>query len=315
MKPDRYEISQAGRHRPSGLVQRRGGRLDLPAWGGFLFGLPFAGAGTAILLLAVGVLKADRASVHAPMWVLGVAGLVFLAAGLMLWGLTAKQVSASRKRAQAMRDHPGSVALEDFNWDVRSWRVSGWVTAFKALLVAAGITLFLSMFNWWAFAAKGPFMVKIIVGVFDLIALCLWWNAIHKVACALKFGESELLYTRFPYSLVEPVIVRWKPWRGVSRIEQGQFKLRCVEQWMEQSGAGKNRNTTVVQEELWSASWFIDQPRNFQLGEMVELTFELPGAAESTRLNADRNIFWEVEVQLKIPGLDFKERYLVPVYA
>jgi hypothetical protein len=34
----------------------------------------------------------------------------------------------------------------------------------------------------------------------------------------------------------------------------------------------------------------------------------------STRLSADKPLFWELEVKLKLPGLDFSETYLVPIY-
>ena len=42
--------------------------------GRLVFGLPFCGAGLLILAVATEVLPADPASIHAPMWVLGLAG-------------------------------------------------------------------------------------------------------------------------------------------------------------------------------------------------------------------------------------------------
>jgi len=35
----------------------------------------------------------------------------------------------------------------------------------------------------------------------------------------------------------------------------------------------------------------------------------------STRLSADKPVFWEFTVELDLAGFDFKETYLVPVYA
>jgi hypothetical protein len=34
-----------------------------------------------------------------------------------------------------------------------------------------------------------------------------------------------------------------------------------------------------------------------------------------TNLSAERPVFWELQIVLSMPGLDFTERYLVPVYA
>jgi hypothetical protein len=70
----------------------------------------------------------------------------------------------------------------------------------------------------------------------------------------------------------------------------------------------------VVHEEIWSAKGIIEQPRNFPLHDAVELRYELPSEALSTRLSADKPLFWELEVKLKLPGLDFSETYLVPIY-
>ena len=34
----------------------------------------------------------------------------------------------------------------------------------------------------------------------------------------------------------------------------------------------------------------------------------------ATRLSADRPVLWELELNLDVPGLDFKQTYLVPIY-
>ena len=83
---------------------------------------------------------------------------------------------------------------------------------------------------------------------------------------------------------------------------------------MERSGSGKNQTVSLIHEEIWSAKWFIEQPRNFPLNEAVELVYEVPADASPTQLSADRPLFWELEVNLNLPGLDFIETYLVPIY-
>jgi hypothetical protein len=83
---------------------------------------------------------------------------------------------------------------------------------------------------------------------------------------------------------------------------------------MESHGSGKNRSVILVHEEVWSAKWLLEQPRNFQLKDKVELRYELPATAQPTNLSAGKPVFWELQVQLDLPGLDFNETYLVPVY-
>jgi hypothetical protein len=40
-----------------------------------------------------------------------------------------------------------------------------------------------------------------------------------------------------------------------------------------------------------------------------------PSDAQPTHLSTAKPTFWELEVKLDLPGLDFNETYLVPVYA
>jgi hypothetical protein len=171
------------------------------------------------------------------------------------------------------------------------------------------------MFNWWAFGIDGPWMIKGIVCLFDIIAVLLWVKVVQMLGRALKFGHSRVEFTQFPCRLPGPVVLRWQPVQGINRINHGTFTLRCAEEWMESSGSGKNRSVTLIHEEIWSANGIIEQPRNFPLHDAVELRYELPADALPTRLSADKPLFWELEVKLVMPGLDFNETYLVPVYA
>ena len=315
MMPDRYEPSSAGSRRLSGFLQQRGSKLGLPTWGGFLFGGVFVAVGTAIVLMGTKVLPVNPGSVHAPYWVLTMAGASFALGGLMVWGMAWKQFAANRQRLEATRQHPNEPALADYPWHPDGFAVSEWTGAAKAVGLAIGLTVFLSIFNWWAFAAGGPWMVKGITLLFDAFALAMWWKAGQQVWSALKFGHSRIVFTRFPYRLPEPVVIRWQPADGIAQINKGMFTLRCVEEWWEVRGSGKNRSSTLVHEEIWSGKWVLEQPRKLQLKDAVELRYDLPADARPTQLSADRPVFWELEVSLDLPGLDFSETYLVPIYS
>ena len=169
MQPDRYEVSSAGRHRLSGSFQRRGTKLGLPTWGGLLFGGVFVAVGAYIVLIGTKVVAVNPASVHAPYWVLTVAGASFALGGCMVWGMAGRQFAAERSRREAMRRHPDEPALADYPWHPDGFTVSEWTAAAKMLALALGLSVFLSMFNWWAFGINGPWMVKGIVGLFDII--------------------------------------------------------------------------------------------------------------------------------------------------
>jgi len=283
--------------------------------GGFLFGVPFVAIGICVFLVGTQVLHVNPASVQAPYWVVTVFGASFALGGLMVWGMAWKQFAANRSRLDAVRRYPAEPALADYPWPPDGFAVSEWAGAFKGFGWAIGMTVFLSMFNWWAFGPpNGPWMVKGIVGLFDLITLWVWVQSVLQLLRAFKFGHSRIEFTSFPYRIPQPVVIRWQPSRGVSRINQGVFTLRCVEEWVETRGSGKNSSSTLVHEQIWSAKWTIEQACTISPNDPMELRYELPVDARPTQLSADKPLFWELEVKLALPGLDFNETYLVPVY-
>ena len=314
MKPDRYEVSSDGHQRLSGFIQRRGSRMGFPSWVGFLFGIPFVAAGALIVLMGTKLVPVERASVHAPYWVLTVAGVSFALGGLMVWGMAWKQFAANRRRVQAARQSPNEPALADYPWHPDGFEVSGWDGAARAVGFAIGLTIFLSIFNWWACWGDGGWIVRAVVVLFDCLGLAVWWQAGRQIGSALKFGHSRIAFARFPYRLREPVVIRWQPSDGISQVNKGTFTLRCVEEWTEASGSAKTRTVRLVHDEIWSARWLLDQPRRLPLKDAVELAYDLPPGAPATRLGAHRPVFWELEVNLDVPGLDFKQSYLVPIY-
>jgi hypothetical protein len=315
MTMDRYETSDGQRKRLAGRTERRGAQTGFPTWGAFAFGAVFVVVGTLIILVGTKIISVDPKGVHAPYWMLTVFGAVFAFAGLMVWSMAWRQYKTNRRRAEMMRRHPDEVSLADYDWNPDGFALPRWRRALQAVAGTAFLAMFLSMFNYWAFWADGPWMVKAVVILFDLILLAVGWQAGLLVGRAFKFGGSRIEFAEFPYRLPQPVVIRWQPANGIVQANRGEFTLRCVEEWYESHGSGKNRSTQLVHEEIWRATWFLDQPRTFQRWEPVELRFEPTTDVPPTRLSADRPVFWELDVKLDLPGLDFEEKYLVPVYA
>ena len=317
MIPDHYESSPVGRRRLPNRNVQRGARMGLPTWGGFALGGVFTATGVAIALVGAKVIPVDPRTVHAPYWVLTAVGACFGGAGLWLLSRAWRQYAAGRRRLALTRQHPGAVAMADYPWHTDGFAVTPWAKAGKQFTAAVGLTVFLSMFNWWAFVAHGPWMVKGIVGLFDLIALAVWAGALTQVGRAFKFGGSRVEFPRFPFRLAEPIVLRWPPPKGVERANKGTFILRCVEERFEMQRTGNNQGEStnqLVHDELWNGTWSLQQPRNLLGGDKAELKFEPPAGLPPTNLSGDVTVFWELEVKLDLPGLDFAETYLVPVY-
>lgn len=313
MTLDRLETSTERRRLP-GRTERRGSHTGFPSAGAYLFGAIFVAVGTGVALVGLRVIPVNPQDVHAPWWTITAMGLVFAAAGAGMLGMSVRQHRAERRARDAAWQHPGRPTLGDYTWDPRGFAAPRWSRAVKALAGAAGISLFLSIFNWWAFATDSPFMVKAITVVFDLLLILIWIEALRRVGVAVKFGGSRVEFTRFPYEVGGAVIVRWRPAAGIARARRGTFTLRSVEERFEHRGSGGDRSARLVQEETWSATWHLDREATIADDRVVEVRFDPPPDAAPTRLHAPQPVFWEFQVTLDLPGLDFDEIYLVPVY-
>jgi len=304
-----------GRRRLRRTTEQRGTRTGMSVAGAFLFGLVFVGMGVAVTLVGMRVIAVEPASVHAPWWVIEVCGMCFAGGGLAVWGMASTQLREDGRRHEASRRYGGSEALLDHAWDVRGYSPPRWTRAIRGIVVASFLTLFLSVFNWVAWFARAPFLFKIIVPIFDLIMLLVWWKAITELARAMRFGNSRVTFDHFPYHLRDTVQMGWVPPAGISRAEKGSFTLRCVEEYYEVRRSRKNRNRWLVHDELSAEVQSFDAPQSFAPGRAVELRFTPAGDAPPTKLTADRPVFWELEVKLSRAGLDFEERYLIPIYS
>jgi protein-S-isoprenylcysteine O-methyltransferase Ste14 len=288
--------------------------MGITTGSGAAFGGVFVAAGAGIILVGTKVIAVKPGSVQAPYWVLTVAGIVFALGGFWVWSMAWRQFAASRARVEATRRYPNEPAVADYRWHPEGFEVSEWPGLAKAVAGALAMTVFLSIFNWWAFSKNGPWMVKGIVCLFDFAALWMWWLAARQLGRALKFGHTRVRFASFPCRLQDPVVLRWQPLKGINRVNKGTFTLRCVEEWFERHGSGENQSSTLVHEETWSAKWILEGPRNLHPRDDVELRYELPAGAQPTNLSAAKPIYWELEVKLDLPGLDFNKSYLVPVY-
>ena len=305
------------RTRLSGQLWPRGSQSGLPTWGAFGFGLPFFGFGTWITLVSVKVVHVNPSSVHAPYWVLTVAGLTFFLGGVWMWSMGCKQFRANQRRKNILARDSSDVARADYAWDEKGYTPPRWSTPIKMMGIGLAVTAFLSMFNWWAFVLGGPVFIKVIVGLFDAFLITFWYQNVAAFLRAAKFGNSRAEFSQFPYHLGEPVVLRWLTPTGINRAESGTFRLRCIEQWYERTGRGENSSSTLVQEEVWSSTASLASAQDVPPGKWIELRFDPPGSALPTCLNAkgSKPVFWELVIAFQERGLDFKQTYLVPIYA
>jgi hypothetical protein len=184
-----------------------------------------------------------------------VAGGVFALAGasFLVHGAAGVGRNARGRRVAAALPHEPWRA--DFRWDERGVRDDNLRHALKPMWFAVVLVAFLVPFHWWAFFSKiGPWPVKAIVGLFDLIALLPLGQGAYRLLQLAKYGRSELRYDRFPYFLGDAMGARFVNSRGLGEFRNLTFTLRCLEEQYETRTSGNERQQVVVVYQLYADS-------------------------------------------------------------
>ena len=290
-------------------------RTTIHGWPSVLFGLPFAGAGTFIVLMGLGKVEVDPSKIHAPMWVITAAGSMFLLAGLwMIWhGLDGVRLKAKIDNVRATQI--SSPWLWDYEWQALGISDNKLKKVVHAVLMLITFGVFLAPFHWWAFISKdGTLMVKGIVVFFYLIVGLVGGHFLFKnLAIYLKYGNSRLRFSNFPFFLGDnlAVVLMGLP----SEINQLHLDLRFIEEKYETYQRGQERESKVVCYQLYH------EERTLEGGEVgpsdkLSLEWELPDDPEFASALSERPArFWELEVKAETPGVDYHSRFLLPIYA
>lgn len=305
--PTRERIELRGRQPVS--------RTTIHGWPSVIFGSPFAGMGTFIFLMGLGKVEVDPGTVHAPLWVIAVCGLMFLLAGLFLiWhGLDGIWRNARIRKVQRTRS--SSPWLWDYPWQALGISDNKLKKVMHSLIFLFVVGAFLAPFHWWAFLSKeGPLMVKVIVVIFDLVfGLCGGYYFLNSLGLYLKYGNSRLRFESFPFFLGDILSVTLV--KLPSEINQLQLDLRFIEERYEMRGSGDNRSQKVICYQLYHEGRILQGSEVTSSGKL-SLEWDLPGDQEMTSTLSQRPaLFWELEVKADTPGVDYHSCFLLPVYA
>ncbi len=278
-----------------------------------LFSAPFCVAGVAIAFAA-----ARKAFLPSPEWrdvaLLGIAGLAFAVAGFGL--LTAAVVGRKKLQQQEAlrRLHPDAPWMWRQDWAqgrvasaTESNMVIAWIFAALWNLVSAPILL-LGILD----KVKEDPKVAIAL-LFPAVGIGLLVWAVRETLRFREFGA-----TAFEMSSVPGVI--GGELRGAiqarfdARPAQGVLvKLSCVNRTV--TGSGRDRS--VWEKILWH------EERRVAPGELgvgptgtsIPVSFQVPlDAAGTNSENPDDSILWILEADADVPGVNYRDRFEVPVF-
>lgn len=310
------ELERSRRSTQNGNVAKTYG---LGGFGGFLLGLVLATVGTIVILVGLedGLLPTSEA--NSKYWPATLTGMCFVAGGIFIWAVWLKERLLVKRRQASVAQHPQSEVFADYPWDPNGITKSPWVAVRKSFVMTLLFGIFLVPFNWFAWTSsevRDLIVAQIAISLFDLALLFGVIELVRRFLTALKYGTSRLGYQTFPLFTGGRVDLMWMPPSGLENATSIKFVLRCVEEWMETTGSGKKRSAHLVHEQVWAAARTTAGPVDCQPNHPIPLSFDVPATAPGSCLSKKKtNVFWELEVCAKSPGVDFQEQYLVPIYS
>src|ERR1035437_293594 len=127
------------------------GTSGYDGFGATLVSLICVGMGAVVMLISANVIHTSEKNFHAPRWVVGVCGLLFFGAGLLLLVRGVKAVLAERRADRIAKLHPLEPWLFDYRWDPAGAAENPLAAVFKTLFGAVFVVLFLIPCNFVAF--------------------------------------------------------------------------------------------------------------------------------------------------------------------
>lgn len=280
-----------------------------------LFSLPFLVAGATIILVALRIVHVDASKIHAPMWVLGLAGGAFLLAGLSLFVHSVASLRrVGRLNAQAVT-RPNERWFADYEWNPEGIESRDGGSIWAHTLGFAVMVTMISVMNWVAFKDGGSGLFQFVAGFFDLVFAVVIGSLVHKAFMQLTYGSPTLEFGDFPVQPGQPLRVRITSNRDLGEAESLTARFRFIEERYETRRTGQQRTQVVVCYERYSDAQELhgSDARKLVMGGL-ELEFLVPANAETSELRGRPARYWDLELHAEIPGPDFKHRFLIPVY-
>lgn len=302
-------------------------RGAMPSWGRWVV---FA-VGTFVTTAAIVLLLLGLAALPAPLRVpeaarpmllvlsgmVGVLGVPALASGVKL-------VLLGKPRMKANQGIPDGPWIDDYPWDpsgASDDTRSGVAATMVPAVLVAGFGLVFILARPLAGEGGPAGLVKLVLGIVGWamvgIGLILAGRAAYLLARRLRYGRSRLRFEGFPFRLGSTLRATLEPGRTVLHYERMTCTLRCIQEEFEVRGHGANREWAHVCYQIWADTLELEGP-----GELIgggaglPVTSQLPDRPDlATSLSQSPPRYWELEVHAKTRGVDYRARFLAPVYA
>ncbi len=274
-----------------------------------LLSLPIVGVG-------VGWLEPPSSRIHAPLWVIGLCGILFSGGGgwLIIHGV--RGLHRVWNMEQGKRRLPDRPWLWDYPWRAKGITDNHLQETIRSLIALGGLAVFLAPFNWLAFVSNhGGVFWQVVTGILDAIVLIgVGGYVLKSLGQYMEFGIGSVKFERFPFHLGRRMDLTVE--RLPIDMTRVHLDLRCIEEAYEirQREGGDKQESVVVCYQAYHDTQTIRGELVNEKGEL-RCSWNLPDDQKLSSTPSERPaIFWELEVRGERHGRDYHSRFLLPVY-
>ena len=285
-------------------------------WPALLFGAVFVIMGSPILAIGMKWMNYPGSSIHAPLWVIGICGGLFVACGAWLMIHGGQGLHRQWNLSHGKQQLPDKPWLWDFSWQATGMTDNTFKESLNSLIALAVFGAFLAPFNWIAFVSdSGGLFWQVLTGLFDvIIVLGVGGYLLKNIGQFFTFGNGRVGFSDFPFFLGQKMNLTIQ--RLPSDLTTIQLNLRCIEEAYEirEREGGRIRESVVVCYQIYHDTQTIRGELVKETGEL-RCSWNLPDDNHLTSTPNERPAtFWELEVHGERPGIDYFCRFLLPVY-
>jgi hypothetical protein len=149
--------------------------------------------------------------------------------------------------------------------------------------------------------------------LFPIVGIGLITVAVRKTIQRTKYGDCLFLMDRVPGILGGEVTGTIQFPRGLPSAETLNARLSCIHMKRRRSG----KETSTTEEVLWQTEQAVDRlSPSWQHGsQRAAVKFRIPYDASPTgEIDENNSIFWKLEANAAVPGVDFASTFEIPVF-
>ncbi len=277
-----------------------------------LFALPFLGFG--LFAIAWGLAEWRKGDVREAGSLL-LFGVLFVCVGAGIAVLARRGRRLARQLEERKARHPDEPWLWNEAWSEGRLRDSARASMRYAWLFAIA---WAAISTPIAFLAPREFIEKgehgaVIALLFPAVGIGLLAWALHATLRWRRFGESVFEMLRVPGVLGGELAGTLQVGEELSASQAITARLSCIRRYV--SGSGRSRSTH--EDIRWSDEQQLPPTALARgpFGHALNLCFALPyDASPSDPVASDDYILWRLEVATRMPGVDYRARFEVPVF-